>query len=188
MRIVFIGPPGVGKGTQSQRLASHLGIAHLSTGEMLRQARFTNPEVGNLAHEYMSQGKLVPDGLMLALIGVRLESPECKQGYLLDGFPRTLGQAEALDAALESQGTPLDVALELTASRQELLRRLTARSREDDRLEIVNKRLEEHDRLTSPLCEYYRRQGKLAQVNGEAAPDEVFARIMDVVNQIGKKK
>jgi adenylate kinase len=185
MRLVFIGPPGVGKGTQSERLVRHLGIVHLSTGEMLREACSKQTELGKKADRYMETGQLVPDELMLELVSQRLEAPDCQQGYLLDGFPRTLCQAKALDAILTERNTPLDLVLELTADADELIRRLAARGRKDDQPEIVRLRLEEYERQTAPLCDYYGRQNLLRTVDGQGTPDEVFVRIKTIVDSLG---
>lgn len=182
MRLVFIGPPGVGKGTQSKRLVSCLGIVHLSTGEMLRRACSEQTELGKRADRYMESGQLVPDELMLELVSERLQAPDCRDGYLLDGFPRTLGQAAALDKILAARGTPLDLVLELTADAEELIRRLSARGRKDDQPDIVRRRLEEYERQTAPLHDYYSRQKLLRTVDGQGTPDEVFVRIEDIVS------
>jgi adenylate kinase len=181
MRIVFIGPPGVGKGTQSERLVAHLNIAHLSTGDMLRQARQEQTDVGRQADVFMSSGKLVPDELVLELVGQRLDAPDCRRGYLLDGFPRTLVQAQALDQMLAKRATPLDLVLELTADSQELIKRLAARGRDDDKPDVIRKRLEEYHRRTAPLTDYYRAAGLLERIDGQGTPEEVFARIQTVV-------
>jgi len=183
MRLVFIGPPGVGKGTQSQRLVEHLRIPHLSTGDMLRKAREEKSEIGQEADWFMSTGQLVPDELMQKLVTQRLEHPDCQNGYLLDGFPRTLVQAESLDVYLARRSTPLDVVLELTAPVEELVRRLGSRGREDDTPEIIRHRLEEFRRRTAPLCDYYRRQGLLRTIDGLGSPQEVFERILAIVDK-----
>jgi adenylate kinase len=187
MRLVFIGPPGVGKGTQSERLVSHLGIIHLSTGEMLRQACSEQSELGRKADRFMESGQLVPDELMLELVSQRLQSPDCQAGYLLDGFPRTLGQAATLDKSLAEHGTPLDLVLELTADAEELVRRLAARGRKDDQPDIVRRRLEEYERQTAPLHNYYSRQGLLRTVDGQGSPEEVFVRIKAIVDDLSPR-
>jgi adenylate kinase len=187
MRMVFIGPPGVGKGTQAQRLIGELSIAHLSTGDMLRQARAEKTDLGLEAEAYVAAGKLVPDDLMLQLIGRRLEMADCRNGYLLDGFPRTLGQARALDEILAKLGTPLDVALELTADTEELVKRLSARGREDDLPDIVRRRLQEYHRQTAPVCDYYRQQRRLESVDGQGTPQQVFGRISTLLDNLARK-
>lgn len=183
MRLVFIGPPGVGKGTQSERLVRYLGTIHLSTGEMLRRACADQTPLGKQADRYMDSGELVPDELMLNLVTDRLTEEDCQRGYLLDGFPRTLGQAEALDQILESRGTPLDLVLELTADADELIRRLAARGRKDDQPDIVRRRLEEYERQTAPLSDYYSRRSLLRTVDGRGTPDEVFQRVKSVIDK-----
>lgn len=183
MRMVFLGPPGVGKGTQAARLTTHVGIPHLSTGEMLRDARARKTEVGLLADTYMSQGKLVPDSVIQQLVEGRLGEADCRRGYLLDGFPRTLGQAQALDDYLRRGGTPLTLVVELRADPEVVVRRLAARGRDDDKPEIVRKRLDEYARQTAPLSDYYARQGILVTIDGSGTPDEVFDRIVAAVGQ-----
>ena len=187
MRMVFLGPPGVGKGTQSSRLTKHFGIPHLSTGEMLREARRERSDLGALADEYMSQGRLVPDPLMLQLVERRLAQSDCNRGYLLDGFPRTLGQAEALDEILRRAGTPLTFVLELQADPEELVKRMTGRGRDDDQPEIIRKRLDEYARQTAPLSDYYRQRGMLVTIDGHGTPDEVFRRITSAIDQTAHK-
>jgi len=184
MRLVFLGPPGVGKGTQSERLIAHLNVTHLSTGDMLRQARRDQTELGRKAETFMNAGQLVPDELMLALIEELLGQPDCRDGYLLDGFPRTLGQAAALDEMLARRNTPLDLVLELTAETEELVRRLAGRGRDDDKPEVVRKRLEEYHRQTAPLSDYYRQRGLLETIDGQGTPEEVFRRIRAVADRV----
>ena len=187
MRIVFIGPPGVGKGTQSQRLVESLGILHLSTGDMLRQAYHEQSDLGLLAQQHMAQGKLVPDSVIMDLVAERLELGDCRKGYLLDGFPRTLGQAQTLDELLRRRGTPLTAILELEADTDELVKRLAERGRADDQPEIVRNRLKEYARQTPPLTDFYRGQSLLHTIDGTGTPGEVFARIKTVVDQIARK-
>jgi len=187
MRIIFIGPPGVGKGTQSARLITHYNIPHLSTGDMLRQATREGTPLGMEAKTYMDSGKLVPDPLILKLIEARLAIPDSQAGALFDGFPRTLGQARALEKLLAKRGMPLDAVLELTVDTQELLRRLRSRKRADDRPEIVQERLESYYRQTAPLLEYYRDRGLLVTIDGTGTPEEVFARITATMEQRGKR-
>ena len=187
MRIVFIGPPGVGKGTQSERLIAHLNIAHLSTGDMLRQARQDQTDLGRQADGFMSSGKLVPDDLMLKLVAQRLDASDCLPGYLLDGFPRTLIQAQTLDQMLAKRQTPLDLVLELSADSQELVKRLAARGRDDDIPAVIRKRLEEYQHQTAPVTDYYRARGLLARIDGQGTPEEVFARIQTAVEKVAGK-
>src|SRR5437588_8429339 len=140
MRLIFIGPPGAGKGTQSQRLIDTLQVPHLSTGDMLRDAVQNQTPEGRRAIEYMDRGKLVPDEIILAMVGRRIAEADCARGYLLDGFPRTLAQAETLDSLLTRENIPLDAVLELRVDEESLIRRLAGRGRADDRPEVIRER------------------------------------------------
>ena len=184
MRIVFIGPPGAGKGTQAERLTDTFGIAHLSTGDMLRAARDAQTDVGRQAEEYMSAGQLVPDDVILAIIREQLAQPDCKKGYLLDGFPRTIAQAEALDQMLAGQGTPLDVVLELQVPEEELFERLAGRGRADDKPEVIRQRLVAYRQQTEPLLEHYGKSGLLKSIDGVGTVDEIFDRAKAVLDQL----
>jgi len=184
MRLIFIGPPGVGKGTQSKRLLAALGIPHISTGDMLRQAIQEGNEHGRLSQEYLASGKLVPDPVILQMMGERLDRGDCQRGCLFDGFPRTLGQAQALDDFLEERNMPLSGVLALQVDTNELIRRLAGRGRDDDRPEIVRERLEHYQRQTAPLFEYYRKRGLLHTIDGTGTPDEVYDRIDKVLDKV----
>ncbi len=184
MRIVFIGPPGAGKGTQAERLVETYRLAHLSTGDMLRAARDAQTEVGRKAGQYMSRGQLVPDDIILHLIAERLQEPDCRKGYLLDGFPRTIAQAEALDRMLAEQNTPLDVVLELQVPEAELFERLAGRGRTDDKPEVIQQRLEAYRRQTEPLLDYYGKARRLKSIDGVGPVDDIFGRIQAVLDPI----
>jgi adenylate kinase len=187
MRIVFIGPPGSGKGTQAEKLVAVYRIAHLSTGDMLRAARDAGTEVGRQADQYMSSGQLVPDQIILAIVRQRLQQPDCQRGYLLDGFPRTIAQAEALDKMLEEEGTPLDVVLELQVPEDELFDRLAGRGRADDTPEVIRQRLVAYRQQTQPLLDYYARRGLLKSVDGLGSIEEIFERIRAVLDALSGK-
>lgn len=181
MFLVFIGPPGAGKGTQSKRLLEYLRIPHFSTGEMLREAKNQNSDLGRLASKYMDGGRLVPDDVVMGMVLERLSQPGFVGGCLFDGFPRTLQQARALDEALLARGTPLDLVIELKGDEKELISRMHKRAvaehRADDNPAVIAQRMEVYRRQTSPLLGYYENQGLLHSVNAMGSPDEVFAQI-----------
>jgi adenylate kinase len=185
MLIVFIGPPGAGKGTQSKRLIDYLEIPHLSTGELLREAKAKGTPLGQLASQYMDQGRLVPDPLVLAMVGEKLQEQQFAKGCLFDGFPRTLQQARSLDESLEQRGTPLSMALEMRADENELiarmLRRASAERRVDDNPQTITHRMEVYRQQTAPLLDYYRFRGILSVIDAMGSPDEVFERIKTAV-------
>lgn len=186
MRIVFIGPPGAGKGTQAALVVGRYGLAHLSTGDMLRAARDAQTEIGKLADQYMSAGQLVPDEIILKIVQDRLQADDCRAGYLLDGFPRTLAQAEALDQLLAQEGAPLDVVLELRVPEEELFRRLSGRGRADDKPEVIRQRLVAYRQQTEPLLDYYQRRGLLKTIDGLGTVEEIFERIQQVLDPLAR--
>lgn len=183
MRIVFIGPPGAGKGTQARLLIERLQVPHLSTGDMLRQARSQNHPIGQQAASYLAAGRLVPDRLVIQLVAERLAQPDCVVGCLLDGFPRTVAQAQSLDNYLEQRGSPLDVALELRVPDDEIRRRLSGRKRDDDEDNVIDNRISDYHQQTHPLIDYYGRRGLLEVIDGVGSTDVVFDRIMAAVER-----
>ncbi len=186
MRIILIGPPGAGKGTQCQKLVEHLQVPHLSTGEMLRAAVRAGTPEGVLAAASMEQGQLVPDPIILGMVTKRLEAADCRDGCLLDGFPRTLPQAATLDELLERQAMSVDGVIELAVPRDELIRRMLARKRADDNPEIFSKRIASFEVQTAPLLDYYQRQGKLASVDGLGTADEIFERVKAALQRFAR--
>lgn len=186
MLIVFIGPPGAGKGTQSRRLLDYLQIPHLSTGELLRAAKQNSP-LGRLAAQYMDRGQLVPDPIVLSLVGEELDKPEFSRGCMFDGFPRTIQQAKSLDDSLRQRGTPLSLVIELKADENEIvsrmLRRAAMEKRADDTPETIGRRMEVYHRQTEPLLDYYRKQNLLTSIDAMGSPDEVFSMIQSAVDK-----
>lgn len=180
-RILILGAPGAGKGTQAMRLAERLGIPHVSTGDMLRAAVQAGTEVGRKAKAVMDSGELVSDDIVIAIAEERLQQADAAKGFVLDGFPRTLGQAEALDAMLGRLGTPLECCLALTVDTNEvvgrLLRRAEIEGRADDNEESIRVRMKAYDDQTAPLLGYYKSRDLVAEVAGEGTIDAVAASV-----------
>lgn len=176
-RIVMLGAPGAGKGTQAQLLAERLGIPHVSTGDMLRASVKAGSEVGRKAKTVMESGELVSDEIVIAIAEERLRQADAEKGFVLDGFPRTLAQAEALDAMLEALGTSLDCCLALTVDTDEvvgrLLRRAEMEGRADDNEASIRVRMKAYDNQTAPLLGYYRSRDLVAEVAGMGTIDAV---------------
>jgi adenylate kinase len=193
VRLILLGPPGAGKGTQSARLAEKFTIPQLSTGDMLRAAVKAQSEVGKQAEAVMNAGKLVSDEIVIALIGDRVEQPDAKNGFILDGFPRNVSQAEALTKLLESKGMSLDAVIELKVDEDQLVRRMETRVeetkargeavRKDDNVGAFRERLAVYRDQTAPVSDYYRGQGELHQVDGMAAIDDVAGAIDTVLQK-----
>jgi adenylate kinase len=183
MRIVLLGPPGAGKGTQAARVACRFGCPHIATGDIFRANVAEGTELGRAAQEYMDRGDLVPDELVIAMVMERLASSDCDAGFVLDGFPRTVAQAEALDRRLAGLGTPLEAALSFDVTEEELLRRLAGRAaaqhRADDAEQTIRHRLEVFAIKTRPLIDYYRHRRLLTMVDGVGRVEDVTTRILD---------
>jgi adenylate kinase len=188
MRLVMLGPPGAGKGTQAVRLATHFRCGHVSTGDIFREHVANETPLGRTAQGYMDAGDLVPDEVVIAMVTERLAERDCFKGFVLDGFPRTVGQAEALDEWLESAGTPLDAALFFEIDEEELFRRLAGRSaalhRSDDREQTIRHRLEVFAAKTRPLVDHYKRRGLLLPVDSIGHVEEVTKRILDGLERL----
>jgi len=182
MRIVFLGPPGVGKGTQGARLADYLQAAHISTGVMLRSEVQNQTEIGRKVASVLDAGELVSDKLMIEIVNLRLCRDDAQERFLLDGYPRTIEQAESLDEFLATRNQEVTAAVLLVADSKEIQRRLVARAkaegRADDTPETVEQRLEVYHERTEPLVGYYERIKKLHRVDGMGTIDEVFQRMI----------
>lgn len=191
MNLVLFGPPGAGKGTQAKILQERRGWPQLSTGEMLREASRRGSELGLKATALMDRGELVSDDIVIAIIAERLDRPDCAQGAVFDGFPRTIAQAEALDAMLERRGNQIDLVIELKVRDEILIARVEQRirdggpSRADDTPETLRHRLAVYYSNTAPLLGYYERQGKLKSVDGMAPIPEVTAAIAALITCVG---
>ncbi len=209
--LIFIGPPGAGKGTQAQRLCTKLGVPQVSTGDMLRAARKAGTELGRKADEYMAKGLLVPDEVVIGLVQERLALADAQVGFVLDGFPRTVGQAEALDRMLQKMGRQIDHVVLLEVPDELIVERITGRrvgetsgrifhlkydpppspdrgengerllQRADDREDVVRPRLTEYSAMTAPLVAWYSNRGLLRRVDGVGALDEVSAALFRAI-------
>lgn len=207
MKIVLLGAPGAGKGTQAQKLVEDYKVAHISTGDLLRAAVKAQSELGVKAKEYMDAGQLVPDELVVGLVKERLAEPDAQIGFILDGFPRNTAQAEVLDAALAEDGIKLDGALLVDVAAEVIIKRLSSRrtckscgytagpevevcprcggemyQRDDDKPETIAKRLDTYESQTAPLIAYYGDKGLLFKVDGDRPVDEVY---VDVKKELG---
>lgn len=184
-RLVLLGPPGAGKGTQAQILSTRLGVPAISTGDLLRAAVAEDSELGRRVAGIMAHGALVDDGTMGEVVCDRLERPDTRAGFLLDGYPRTLPQAESLAGILGRSSRPLDLVLLVDVGEDELVRRAVARGRSDDKEEVVRERLRLYREKTEPLIGYYRDRGLLRVVDGSRPIAEVTAQLLDVCGLCG---
>jgi adenylate kinase len=195
MRLILLGPPGAGKGTQAQRLLHRYGIVQLSTGEMLRAAVAAGTPVGLKAKDIMASGALVPDDIVINIISDRLDQPDARKGFILDGFPRTVPQAQALDDLLKKKHIKLDAVVELRVNESALLQRVETRVAEmrargeevriDDTPEVLSKRLASYRSLTEPLIHYYSERRKLLTVDGMMTIEHVTREINRILSAIG---
>ncbi len=213
MNLILLGPPGAGKGTQAQRIVERFHIPQISTGDILRAAVKEATVLGKQAKAFMEKGQLVPDDVVIGIIDERLRAPDCQAGFILDGFPRTIPQAEALQVILDRMGKSVDFVINIEVDPEELVRRLTGRrtckncgamfhilfyppkkegicdrcdgilyQREDDREEAIRTRLNEYEKQTAPLIQYYRSKNILRPIPGMGDQDQIFEHIVRVLN------
>ena len=192
MRLVLLGAPGSGKGTQATRLEQHLQVPHITTGGLLRGAVAARTPLGQVVGPIMAAGDLVSDELMLGVLEERFADPDTRGGFILDGYPRNLAQARALDQLLERIGQPMDVAVQLEVGTDLLVQRLAGRAqaegRADDSPDAVRNRLAVYEQQTAPVVDFYRTLGKLVHLDGVGTLDEVFTRIVEAIapaNDVG---
>ncbi len=188
MNILLLGPQGSGKGTQAKRIAAEYGFPHIATGDILREAIAEETPLGLRVKPILDGGQLVPDDLMIELIRDRLSEPDAAEGFIVDGFPRTMAQADALDAMLEEIGRDLDIVFELQlddeSAVRRLLRRATEEGRSDDTPDVIAKRLATYHEVTEPLVGHYRAKGNLVGIHAGRTINEVFAEIQDALEQV----
>ena len=208
MRMILLGGPGAGKGTQAQKLSEKYDVQHIATGDILRQAIKDGTDMGQMAKSYMDKGQLVPDEVVIGIIEDRLAQPDTESGFVLDGFPRTTPQAQALDVLIDKLGIPIDAVININTSANVVVKRLSGRrtcrdcqtvyhvtysptkkagicdecggalyQRDDDKEETIRERLQVYEKQTAPLLDYYQGSGKLVQVSGDDAIDDVYASI-----------
>jgi adenylate kinase len=187
LNIVLFGPPGAGKGTQSEKLIEHYNLLHISTGDLFRKHLGEGTELGKKAKGYMDEGKLVPDQLVVDMVDDKLQEGHDREGTIFDGFPRTIPQAEALDKLLESKGMPIAVTVMLDVPDDELIARLMERGKTSGRTDDQDKskietRLQVYKDETLPVANYYKEQGKLAVVDGVGSINDIFERITEAVD------
>ncbi len=188
INFLIFGPPGSGKGTQSVRLAEKFRLVHLSTGDMLREETGSGTDLGKRVESIMKKGELVPDEIVIELIGGQIDRNPGKTGFIFDGFPRTVEQAAALDKMLQEKGQEINRMLVLEVEKEELVGRLLARAevsgRSDDQdVSIIENRISVYEEKTAPVAEYYRNQGKYAPVDGMGLIDDIFERLSAIVRE-----
>lgn len=184
--IILFGPPGSGKGTQSEKIIESCGLYHISTGDLLRDEVGQSTRLGLEAKEYMDSGELVPDEIVIGMIGYKLKENQQVKGFIFDGFPRTTAQAEALDKLLEEKKMPIKVLLSLEVPEDELKQRLIQRGklsgRSDDNEEVITNRVKEYRKKTEPVAAYYNKKGLLRHIKGDGTIDETFALLQEAIN------
>lgn len=210
MRLVLVGPPGAGKGTQAQFLAAHFSIPHIATGDIFRANLKAGTDLGNKAREFMDRGELVPDAITNEMVAARLEEPDAVNGFLLDGWPRNVAQAEVLRAMMLDKKTPLNAVLEFSLPDEEIVNRLSSRrtcrdcgqpsvgvdkcpscggevyQREDDKAEVIKRRLEVYAEQTAPIISFYRNEGLLISVSAIGAVEDITAHAISALSRVAQ--
>ena len=210
MRLVLVGPPGAGKGTQAQFLAAHFSIPHISTGDIFRANLKAGTDLGNQAKSFMDRGELVPDSITNNMVASRLEEPDALNGFLLDGWPRNVAQAEVLRAMMIEKKTPLNAVLEFSLADEEIIARLSSRrtcrdcgapsvgvdkcptcggevyQREDDKAEVIARRLEVYAEQTAPIISFYRNEGLLISVSASGSVEDITASAISALSRVAQ--
>lgn len=187
LNLVLFGPPGAGKGTQSDKLIEHYELIHLSTGDILRGELKAESELGLEAKKFMDKGELVPDQVVIGMIEVKLDQHPGANGFIFDGFPRTTAQAEALDGLLKKKGTEITIMLALDVEKEELVKRLLLRGKDSGRADdqdasIIENRINVYNKETAPVIGYYEKQGKFKSIDGMGSIDEIFGRLKAAID------
>jgi len=184
--LILFGPPGSGKGTQSEKLIEKYGLIHLSTGNLLREEIANQTDLGTAAKNYMDKGQLVPDEVVLGMIACALDNNVHANGFLFDGFPRTVAQARGLDEMLQQRGSGIDLVLALEVTEDELVQRLVNRGktsgRSDDNEEVIRARIVEYENKTAPVAGHYAEAGKVVYIKGEGGVDDIFHELCGQIN------
>ncbi len=191
LNIVLFGPPGAGKGTQSEKIIEKYGLLHLSTGDILRSQVAAQTQLGIMAKEYMDKGLLVPDEVMIGMIDLKVKENKSAKGFIFDGFPRTVAQAQSLDKILIANDIQIDGMIALEVEEEELTKRILLRGqtsgRADDQNEtLVKQRVKEYNSKTAPVADYYSGQNKYVRINGIGTIDEIFANICQEIDRLAK--
>jgi len=185
MNVIFIGPPAAGKGTQAKIMQEKYGLQQLSTGDMLREEIANGTELGKKAKHLMDQGKLVPDHVVIDMIAKRIDAPSAAKGVIFDGFPRTVAQAEALDALLAERGKQIDIVMELDVDQNKIIERMKKRAaeenRSDDNIEAMKVRLAQYSDYSGKILPYYRAKGDVPKIDGNKTVEQVTSRIIDIL-------
>ena len=184
LNIIFIGAPGVGKGTQSALIEKDYSIAHIATGDMLRENISNNTELGKTAKSYMDKGELVPDSLVIDMLTDRIKKDDCKKGFMLDGFPRTMEQAKELSKILDNLNYKINAVIDIYASEEVIIDRLLKRGRSDDNEETIKNRIKVFESQSKPVLEYYNDKVKIIKIESVGTPEEVYAKIKKELDNI----